>query len=111
VVSLEKQLGTRIAQLRKRAQITQAELAERVDVATETISRLERGATLPSLARLQAVARALGLELYELFDRQKRVAGRRGLAMDRLVSVMGARSPEDIQVIVDVASRMFQRWK
>lgn len=41
--SVEKLIGARIARIRKEREITQEQLAELVDVATETISRLERG--------------------------------------------------------------------
>lgn len=59
-------LGTKIAALRKIRNWTQADLAERVGVDTETISRLERGATLPSLMTLEKVSHSLQTGIGEL---------------------------------------------
>lgn len=60
----EKTLRLRLGQELKRARtargLTQNDLAERVGTEPETISRFERGATLPSLTRLLALAEALG---------------------------------------------------
>ena len=72
---IERRLGRRVAELRKLAGLTQAQLAERLDVATETISRLERGAAVPSLARLEGMAGEFGVEMWELF---RWMPGRRG---------------------------------
>ena len=44
---------------RARAGLTQAELAERAGVRTETICRIERGRHTPSLATVQRIDRAL----------------------------------------------------
>jgi len=59
----EKALRLRLGQELKRARtargLTQNDVAERVGTEPETISRFERGATLPSLTRLLALAEAL----------------------------------------------------
>jgi transcriptional regulator with XRE-family HTH domain len=67
MASVEEQLGRRVAQHRKAAGITQAELAERVGVTTETVSRLERGAVIPPVSRLSDIADAIGVKLVDLF--------------------------------------------
>jgi transcriptional regulator with XRE-family HTH domain len=61
-----QQLGHNIAQRRRALSWTQAELAERVGVEAETVSRFERGATLPSLPKLEQLARALKTRSAEL---------------------------------------------
>ena len=66
----EKQLALRmgraIAVRRQQRQFTQAELAEMIEVEQETISRFERGATLPPLGRLADIADALSCPLENL---------------------------------------------
>lgn len=66
----EKQLALRmgraIAVRRQQRQLTQAELAEIIEVEQETISRFERGATLPPLGRLADIADALSCPLEDL---------------------------------------------
>lgn len=56
---LGKRLGKRIADRRKALAWTQDQLAERVGVDAETVSRFERGATVPSLITLDLLAKAL----------------------------------------------------
>lgn len=64
----EKLLGSQIARIRKERDITQAKLAEMIDVTIETISRLERGVSIPSLKTLEIISNALNVPLKELFD-------------------------------------------
>jgi len=59
-------LGANISERRKKLGWTQAELAERIGVDTETVSRFERGSNLPSLQRLEKLADALNIPLYRL---------------------------------------------
>ena len=59
-------LGANIAERRKNLGWTQAQLAECIGVDTETVSRFERGSNLPSLQRLEKLADALSVPLYQL---------------------------------------------
>ncbi len=52
-----------IAEARKRAVLTQAELASRVGTTQSAIARLERGRTVPTLERITQLVRACGFEL------------------------------------------------
>ncbi len=63
---LALKMGRAIAVRRQQRQLTQAELAEAIGVEQETISRFERGATLPPLGRLSDVADALSCPLDDL---------------------------------------------
>jgi transcriptional regulator with XRE-family HTH domain len=64
--SLAAKIGSSVAAVRKGTGWTQGELAERVGVETETISRFERGATIPSLVTLQKLAVALNTTMADL---------------------------------------------
>jgi len=59
-------LGEAIARRRKSFGWTQAELAEKIGVDTETVSRIERGSNLPSLARLSKISVELDVSLGQL---------------------------------------------
>lgn len=106
----EKKLGQRVHELRELVELTQAQLAEKVHVTTETVSRLERGQSIPSIARMEDFAKALGVELHELFLLRPRTTPR-DRALERLAAAVRGRSAEDIDVVRDVAVRMFARWK
>ena len=64
---IEKQLGLRIAELRRASKLTQEALAEKSDYSVEFISMVERGINAPSVAGCAAIAKALGVSMAELF--------------------------------------------
>ncbi len=103
---IEKQLGKRVAKLRAAAGLTQAGLAEDVGVATETISRLERGVTIPSVSRLDDVARALGGGISDLFEPNPSTIAR-NKALGDLITELRKRTPRDIELVRDLARRVF----
>ena len=65
---LKKQLGRRIAALRKAADLTQAKLAERTGYSVEFISLVERGINSPSVEGCERIAKILHISVKELFD-------------------------------------------
>lgn len=64
---LQKQLGQRIASLRKHRRLTQVQLAKLLDCSVEFISLVERGVNAPSVARLEDFAKVLKVEVVDLF--------------------------------------------
>jgi transcriptional regulator with XRE-family HTH domain len=107
---VEKKLGKKVVAYRRQAGLTQAGLAEKVGVAVETISRLERGSAVPSLARMEEIAGALGVDLPDLFVFKDRETPR-DKAIERLLAVVRRRPAEDIDVVSDIAAVVFSRWR
>jgi transcriptional regulator with XRE-family HTH domain len=64
---LQKQLGQRIASLRKAKKLTQEQLAEAAGCSVEFISLVERGVNSPSVAGLEKFANIFNVEVKELF--------------------------------------------
>jgi transcriptional regulator with XRE-family HTH domain len=56
----KKTLGRNIRQARYRLGLTQAQMAERIDMAPEVYGRMERGHIVPRLERFIAICRVLG---------------------------------------------------
>ncbi len=67
IAVLQKQLGHRIAELRKKRGLTQVQLAKSLECSVEFISLVERGVNAPSVARLEDFARVLKVEVVDLF--------------------------------------------
>lgn len=69
-ISPEKQLarevGGIIAIRRKAKRLTQAQLAEHMEIEKETVSRIETGHIAPTLARLAQIAKLLDCEISDL---------------------------------------------
>jgi putative transcriptional regulator len=63
-------IPNRIAELRVRADLSRAELAERVGVNPQTIGYLERGEYNPSLALAFRLADLFGLTIEQIFTRE-----------------------------------------
>lgn len=61
-------IGRAIAQLRRRAGLTQLELAERLYVTHQSVSKWETGAALPDIMTMHALSRLLGVSLDDLLS-------------------------------------------
>jgi transcriptional regulator with XRE-family HTH domain len=59
-------IGDRLRDLRVRRALTQGELAEKADVGTNTVARLERNESEPHMSTLRKLARALDVDPAEL---------------------------------------------
>lgn len=67
-MNLKQHIGIRVRSARRRARLTQHQLAERVDKSVETISNIERGHSWPSLETMEGLATALGCPLAEFVE-------------------------------------------
>lgn len=65
-LSLARRLGRNIAARRTTMGLTQVALAERLGIEPESVSRCERGKTLPSLTLLEQIALALRVTAADL---------------------------------------------
>lgn len=91
-------LGKNIRERRNQLGWTQATLAELVRVDVETISRIERGAIVPSVLKLEQVASVIGLPLAELLRSSSSLAQDQSLEIfDWLQSL----SEADRQFVLD----------
>lgn len=102
---LEENLGRRVAALRERAGLRQADLAERVGVGKMAISRLERGVSVPSVAKLGEIARALGVGLADLFAEEAAVDSR----ATALAAALRQVSDDDAELLSEIATLLARR--
>lgn len=79
-MELQKIFGLNVRNHRKAQELTQEELAERVDVTIETIGKIERGVSAPTFNTAEKVAAALSVNPVVLFgvDANSLADGERG---------------------------------
>ena len=68
---LSLQFGSCIRSLRQQAGLSQVEFGEKCGFYQTYLSRIENGQANPSLNAIEVIANALGLTVFELFDRVK----------------------------------------
>ena len=64
-------LGKRVKYLRRLKNLTQAQLAERVDLSVNYISQIETGVASPAFNTLSTLAKGLEVDIKDLFDFRK----------------------------------------
>lgn len=65
---IKEKLGKRIFELRKRLNISQEELAEKLDISQKSLSKIETGRNFLTSETLEKLILALNVEITELFD-------------------------------------------
>lgn len=105
---MNQRLGKTIARRRKAAGYTQDEVAERLDIGKEALSRLERGIAGASVYRLFELADMFecGVETF-LIEGSRRTTEQVEL-IDRLISTLPM---PDRQLIVQIVDRLARRFR
>lgn len=109
--NVEKLIGEQIARLRKERELTQSQLAELVDVSTETISRLERGVSIPSLKTLEKISISLHANLKYLFDFERPKRGKASHIEQeaaKLMTYIQTKKADDIRMCYRILRSIFE---
>ena len=85
---LSFRLAQNIASRRHALGLTQAQLAERIGVETETVSRFERGKHLPSLATLERLAKTLRCMMSDLLAEERPQSDEDALVLSAWLSAL-----------------------
>lgn len=88
---------------RKALELTQDQVAARVEVEPETISRFERGVTLPSLTTLARLAEVLGATIAQLLEEEPPPPFS---GADKLAAALSPLSARDQTFVLDIMVRL-----
>ena len=97
--------GAIISEKRKLLRMSQEELAERVGISQESLSRMEKGVIAPRFERLQLFAEALECSIADLF-RGEEEAGECAYTIEKLLSPLPRQAQEEIVGIVATVARL-----
>lgn len=75
MTKLEEQFGALVRHFRKRAGLSQAQLAERIGRQPNAVQRLESGAATPTFDTVVRLAQALDIDVRDLFGVEGYAAG------------------------------------
>ena len=96
-------LGKNLTRWRKALGLTQDQLAGRLGVEPETISRFERGVTLPSLPTLAGLAQILGATVAQLLEEEP---PRPFSNAEKLASWLEPLPKREQKFVMDIMSRL-----
>ena len=110
-ISPEKQLarevGSIIAMRRKAKGLTQAQLAEYMEIEKETVSRIETGHIAPTLGRLAQLAKFLNCDIADLLQEHSPGVTDRALSLiNRMDGLSDSQQAVLIQIFGKIATAM-----
>lgn len=101
-------IGRAIARQRVRSGLTQEEVADRLGVGNEAVSRIERGIVMPNVTRLLEYAQIFDCDLVELLTEASHRPQDQALRMATLLAPL---NDADRQLILDIVERLVERLK
>ena len=104
-----KKMAKRLREARRKAGLTQSQLAEAAGVADETVSRIERAAYEPSLSTVVALTEALGVSLGPFEAHEAHERGADAALMNRLVKVARVLDTSALRALIHVAEELTKR--
>lgn len=101
--SLAARLGQNLSRGRKSLGLTQEQVATTLSVEPETISRFERGATLPSITTLERLADILGTTMGDLLEEE---SPRQFTEVEKLAALLSPLSRDDRVLILETLKKL-----
>ena len=93
-------LGARIKELRKARRLSQDQLSEKVNIDPKHLSRIEVGKSYPSLATLEKIAKALNVEIKDLFEYMHEVKGKE--LTENIIRLLKESDEEKLRLILKI---------
>jgi transcriptional regulator with XRE-family HTH domain len=106
---LAKILGESIAARRRTAGMTQEDLAGILDIAPDTLSRMEKGRFSPKMGRLPDIARALHCSVADLFRGSDAKAEDRASTIAYLLEPLSDEAQEALVEMMTLAVRVMPK--
>jgi transcriptional regulator with XRE-family HTH domain len=103
---LAELVGHAIARQRVRCRLSQEEVAERLGIGSEAVSRIERGIVMPNIERLVELAAIFGCEAAVLLTEG---SSRPEDQASRLYGLLVRIEAADRELILDVVERLVER--
>jgi transcriptional regulator with XRE-family HTH domain len=106
MTAIKKIFGVHLFQLRNKAGMTQAKLAEKTNLSVDQISRIERGERAPSLESIEKISNALKIRSSELFnfdDEETTLLSENPSESLELWKLLKSKRPKQVKKITEIA--------
>ena len=105
---LSKQVGLTIAKYRQQSGLTQNEVAEKLNIGYEAVSRMERGIVMPTVERLVELAEIFDCEAADLLTQSSNRIEDQTAQIKSLLSDLGE---QDRLLLLDIITKLVDRLK
>lgn len=106
-----KDIGKRIKGLRMAMKLTQSQFAELVGLSEDSIGKVERGISVPTIDTLIKMAEGLKVTLAELLEDPQQKAEGKNKILNDFIKYLRTKPPDDIRLIHEVALKILERRK
>ena len=103
---LAELVGKAIARQRIRCKLSQEQVAEKLGIGGEAVSRIERGTVMPNVERLVELASIFNCEAADLLTKGSSRPEDQARRLHDLLSTLGM---EDRVLVIDVVERLVER--
>lgn len=104
--ALAETVGRAVARQRMRCKMTQEEVAERLGIGNEAVSRIERGVVMPNIERLMQFAEIFGCEAADLLTQASSRSEDQAVHISQMLNRL---SSSDRQLVLELVERLSQR--
>ncbi|UFQ98673.1 helix-turn-helix domain-containing protein [Pseudomonas wenzhouensis] len=104
--NLAKVVGLAIARQRMLCELTQEQVAERLGIGGEAVSRIERGIVMPNIERLMQFAEIFGCEATDLLTQASHRPEDQAVRISQMLNQL---TPADRQLVLEMIERLTQR--
>lgn len=104
--NLAKVVGLAIARQRMLCELTQEQVAERLGIGGEAVSRIERGIVMPNIERLMQFAEIFGCEAADLLTQASHRPEDQAVRISQMLNQL---APADRQLVLEMIERLTQR--
>ncbi len=103
-------ISKRIRELRKSMGLTQSQFAELVSLSEDSIGKIERGISVPTVDTLTKIAEGLNMPLFELLGGEiSKKEKKQYQVLECLVRYLKTKSYKDIKLIHELAVKILER--
>lgn len=107
--NLKTIFGLQVRARRRALGLTQAQLADKIDLSVDAIGQIERGKIAGSFETIGALADALDVHPAELFGGRPRVPGKRNEPANKIADRLSEATPSQLRKIAVVVNSLLEK--